>query len=73
MIKTSAMRQHDHRPVYASDPEKVVQLVKPFHMALLLLLLAVAGCKHDSTQAFPTDKHGVDSAACKQFANQIEK
>jgi hypothetical protein len=73
MIKTSAIRQHDHRPVYARDPEKVVQLMKPFRMALFLLSLAVAGCKHDSTQAFPTDKHGGDSAECRQFTNQISE
>ena len=47
--------------------------MKPFHMALFLLALAVAGCKNDSTRAFPTDKHIVDLAECRQFTNQISE
>src|ERR1700751_939735 len=47
--------------------------MKPFRTALFLLTLVVAGCKHDSTQAFPEGKHTVDLAECKQFTNQISE
>lgn len=63
----------NRRPVCASDPERVIQLMKPVHMALFLLTFAVAGCKHDSTQPPPTDKHIADSAECRQFTNQISE
>jgi len=47
--------------------------MKLFHMGLLLLALAVAGCKNDSTQAIPIDRHIADTADCGQFANQVSE